>query len=86
MKKDELTTYTPVDAKSMLCDVAVLSAYQIDFNLWVKENHKENERYHCISRMEDIWGKVFHRVEKTPRWLQMPNFLKVKKSCLEHCL
>ena len=71
------------DAKPVLCEVAVLSAYRRDFDLWVKENRKENERYHCVSRMQDVRGRVFHRIEKSHRWAEMPYFLEVEKRCLE---
>lgn len=72
------------DTKPVLCEVAVLSAYRINFDLWVKENRKENERYHCVSRMQDVFGRVFHRIEKSHRWVDMPDFLEVEKRCLEH--
>ena len=74
---------SPPDAKPVLCEVAVLSAYRRNFDLWVKENRKENERYHCISRMQDVFGRVFHRIEKSHRWVEMPDFLEVEKRCLE---
>jgi hypothetical protein len=74
---------TPADAKPVLCEVAVLSAYRRNFDLWVKENRKEGERYHCVSRMSDVWGQVFHRVEKSHRWVEMPDFIGVERRCLE---
>ena len=83
MKNLDLKNENPADANLVLCEVAVLSAYRRIFDLWVKENRKENERYHCVSRMQDVWGKVFHRVEKSHRWVEMPDFLEVERRCLK---
>lgn len=83
MNTDDLKNETPANAKPVLCEVAVLSAYRRNFDLWVKENRKENERYHLVSRVQDVWGQVFHRVQKSHGWVEMPDFLEVERRCLE---
>lgn len=80
---NELKNEATDGAKPVLVEVAVLSAYRSGFDLWVKENRKENERYHFISRIQDVWGRVFHRIEKIHMWVDIPNFLEVERRCLE---
>jgi hypothetical protein len=81
MKKAELTTETPADAKPVLCEVAVLSAYRQKFDEWVKENGKPNEKYHCVMSARDVLGRVFHRIEKTYQWCRMDDCADVKRLC-----
>jgi len=82
MNKCNLKNKTFSDSKHILCEVAVLSAYRINFDLWVKENQKEYERYYYINKIEDTFGKVFHRIEESYQCHEMPDFLEVKKHCL----
>jgi len=81
MKKAELTTKKPADAKPVLCEVAVLSAYRQRFDEWVKENQRPNEKYICVMSMRDTLGRVFHRIEKTSQWWRMDDCAEVKRSC-----
>lgn len=81
MKKDILNHQIPADAKPVLCEVAVLSAYRQKFDEWVKENQKPNEKYICVMSVRDTVGRVFHRIEKTYQWWRMDDCTEVKRSC-----
>lgn len=83
MNKNNNNHETSNGTKTVLCEVAVLSASRRNFDLWVKENRKENERYHCVSRMQDVLGHVFHRVEKIYSFVEIPDVFEVEKRCLE---
>ena len=78
---DELKNETANGTKPVLCEVAVFSAYRQKFDEWVKENRKENERYHCIMSLKDTACRVFHRIEFTYQWWRMDDCAEVKRSC-----
>jgi hypothetical protein len=81
MENVNLKNETPADAKPVLCEVAVLSAYRQRFDEWVKENKKQSERYHCIMSIKDTACRTFNRIEYTNQWWRMDDCVEVKRSC-----
>jgi hypothetical protein len=43
--------------------VAVITKYKKEFDFWVKENQKTNEKYIFVSRDEDIIGRRFDEIK-----------------------
>lgn len=45
-------------------EVAVITPRYRDFQIWLRENEKPNEKYTWIDEINSVRGKIFDRVEK----------------------
>ena len=51
--------------------VAVLSAYEDKYRLWVRENKKPNEEYFRVNSIGSVDGRNFSRIEYVHGWQRM---------------
>jgi len=62
--KEKLIENNVIVPKIKICEVAVVTPRYRDFQIWLRENEKPNEKYTWIDEINSVRGIMFDRVEK----------------------
>jgi hypothetical protein len=70
--------------RNKILHVAVITKYKKEFNWWVKENQKTNEKYIFVSREEDIIGWQFDEIKIAYGFYDLENHRTLLEDCKSH--